>query len=174
MEELKGWDTQDVERVISVIAPDGIYQDMTQPPAHGHDEIREFGRKWVSGSPDFRVHVDQFVIQGDTVVNRGVISGTVQNEFWVCPRQVSGSTCRTVRWRRSRTEGLFAYGTSLTLPQWPIRWVGRRSRPTNEARPAAHPPIHFPYECGRTGGRRKRRKAIDGRCTRETIEEKHR
>lgn len=85
MEELRGWDTQDVDRVISAMAPDATYEDMTQPPAHGHDEIREFGEKWVGGSPDFTVHVDQFVIQGDTVVNRGVITGTIQNEFWGMP-----------------------------------------------------------------------------------------
>lgn len=85
MEELKGWHTQDVERVISTMADDATYEDMTQSPAHGHDEIRVFGEKWVGGAPDFTVHVDQFVIDGDTIVNRGIISGTIMNDFWGMP-----------------------------------------------------------------------------------------
>ena len=43
MTELKGWATQSVDMVLSVMAEDGVYYDITGEPAAGHDEIREFG-----------------------------------------------------------------------------------------------------------------------------------
>ena len=41
--ELKGWTNQDVDQVLSVMAEDGVYYDITMQPAVGHDGIREFG-----------------------------------------------------------------------------------------------------------------------------------
>jgi steroid delta-isomerase-like uncharacterized protein len=131
MEELNGWDTQDVERVISVMAPDGIYQDMTQPPAHGHDEIREFGRKWVSGAPDFRVHVEQFVVQDDTVVNRGVISGTIKGEFWGLPatnKRFDLPYCQVAKVRNGKIVRIWDFSDSATLAYQ----VGWQEKPAYE------------------------------------------
>ena len=127
MEELHGWDTQDVERVISVMAADGIYQDMTQPPAQGHEEIREFGRKWVGGSPDFRVHVEQFVVQGDTVVNRGVISGTIQNEFWGMPatgKRFDLPYCQVAKVKNGKIVRIWDFSDSATMA-YQVGWAER-------------------------------------------------
>lgn len=131
MEELMGWHTQDVERVISQMAPDATYQDMTQPPAHGHEAIREFGNKWVAGSPDFTVHVDQFVIEGDTVVNRGVISGTIQNEFWGMPatgKRFDLPYCQVAKLKDGKIVRIWDFSDSATMAYQ----VGWQEEPTYE------------------------------------------
>ena len=51
MTELKGWATQSVDMVLSVMAKDGVYYQITGEPAAGHDEIREFGIGWIDAVP---------------------------------------------------------------------------------------------------------------------------
>lgn len=85
MTELKGWATQDVNLVLSVMAEDGVYYDITGEPAVGHDAIREFGDGWVDAVPDFVPFIEAFVVQGNKVVNMGRISGTMKKEFFGLP-----------------------------------------------------------------------------------------
>lgn len=85
MTELKGWATQSVDMVLSVMAEDGVYYDITSEPAAGHDEIREFGIGWVDAVPDFEPFIEAFVVQGNKVVSMGRISGTIQKEFFGLP-----------------------------------------------------------------------------------------
>ena len=85
MTELKGWATQSVDMVLSVMAENGVYYDITGEPAAGHDEIREFGIGWVDAVPDFEPFIEAFVVQGNKVVNMGRISGTIQKEFFGLP-----------------------------------------------------------------------------------------
>lgn len=85
MEELKGWDTQDVDRVLSVMAKDAVYHDITLPPAKGLEEIRKFGEGWVRAAPEFHVVVEKFVVRGENVVNMGKISGTIKGEYFGLP-----------------------------------------------------------------------------------------
>jgi hypothetical protein len=85
MEELKGWDTQNVDRVPSIMAKDGLYHDITLPPAKGWEGIRKFGEGWVKAAPDFHVVVEKFVVQGENVVNMGRISGTIRGEYFGLP-----------------------------------------------------------------------------------------
>jgi len=85
MTELKGWATQSVDTVLSVMAEDGVYYDITGEPAAGHDEIREFGVGWVDAVPDFKPFIEAFVVQGNKVVNMGRISGSMQKEFFGMP-----------------------------------------------------------------------------------------
>jgi steroid delta-isomerase-like uncharacterized protein len=85
MEELKGWDHADLERVLSVMAEDAIYHDITLPAAKGPDGIRKFGEGWVNAAPDFTVTVEKFVVQGNYVVNVGRISGTLIGGFFGHP-----------------------------------------------------------------------------------------
>ncbi len=85
MTELKGWATQSVDMVLSVMAEDGVYYDITGEPAAGHDEIREFGIGWVDAVPDFEPFIEAFVVQGNRVVNMGRISGTMTKEFFGMP-----------------------------------------------------------------------------------------
>ena len=85
MTELKGWATQDVDLVLSVMAEDGVYYDITGEPAVGHDGIREFGKGWVDAVPDFEPYIEAFVVQGNKVVNMGRIRGTMKNEFFGMP-----------------------------------------------------------------------------------------
>ena len=85
MTELRGWATQDVDLVLSVMAEDGVYYDITGEPAVGHDGIREFGDGWVKAVPDFVPYIEAFVVQGNKVVNMGRIRGTMKNEFFGMP-----------------------------------------------------------------------------------------
>ena len=85
MTELKGWAAQSVDVVLSVMAEDGVYYDITGEPAAGHDEIREFGLGWVDAVPDFKPFIEAFVVQGNKVVNMGRISGSIQKEFFGLP-----------------------------------------------------------------------------------------
>lgn len=85
MEELKGWDTQSVDRVLSVMAKDAVYHDITLPPAKGWEGIRKFGEGWVKAAPDFHVFVEKFVVQRENVVNMGRISGTIKGQYFGLP-----------------------------------------------------------------------------------------
>ena len=85
MTELKGWETQSVDMVLSVMAEDGVYYDITGEPAVGHDGIREFGLGWVDAVPDFKPFIEAFVVQGNKVVNMGRIRGSIQKEFFGLP-----------------------------------------------------------------------------------------
>ena len=85
MTELKGWATQSVDMVLSVMAEDGVYYDITGEPAAGHEGIREFGDGWVDAVPDFKPYIEAFIVQGDRVVNMGRIRGTITKEFFGLP-----------------------------------------------------------------------------------------
>jgi steroid delta-isomerase-like uncharacterized protein len=85
MTELKGWATQSVDMVLSVMAEDGVYYDITGEPAVGHDGIREFGDGWVDAVPDFKPFIESFIVQGNKVVNMGRIRGSIQKEFFGLP-----------------------------------------------------------------------------------------
>ena len=85
MTELKGWATQSVDMVLSAMAEDGVYYDITGEPAVGHAAIREFGDGWVDAVPDFVPYIEAFIVQGDRVVNMGRISGTITKEFFGLP-----------------------------------------------------------------------------------------
>lgn len=83
--ELQGWSKQDVEMVISVMAEDGVYYDITDYPVVGHKALREWGRGWTESVPDFTSFVEAFVVQGNKVVNMGRISGTIKKDFFGMP-----------------------------------------------------------------------------------------
>ena len=85
MTELKGWATQSVDMVLSVMAKDGVYYDITGEPAAGHEAIREFGIGWVDAVPDFVPYIEAFVVQGNKVVNMGRIRGTIKKSFFGLP-----------------------------------------------------------------------------------------
>lgn len=74
-----------MDRVLSVMAKDAVYQDITLPPAKGLEEIRIFGEGWVEAAPDFHVVVEKFVVQAENVVNMGRISGTIKGEYFGLP-----------------------------------------------------------------------------------------
>src|SRR5665647_1194719 len=71
--ELQGWNEDDLPKVLSTMAEDATYWDVTMEPAHGHDGIREFGEGWLVFCPDFGCFVESLVTQGDTVVSMGWI-----------------------------------------------------------------------------------------------------
>ncbi len=85
MEELKAWDTQDLDRLMEVVHDDIIYHDITLPPARGRDGLRKFGEGWLKAAPDFTVFIEKFIVQGNYVVNVGRISGTVTGEYFGLP-----------------------------------------------------------------------------------------
>ena len=85
MTELKGWANQSVDMVLSVMAEDGVYYDITFQPAVGHDGIREFGNGWCDAVPDFTPYIEAFVVKGNIVINMGRIQGTMEKEFFGMP-----------------------------------------------------------------------------------------
>jgi len=85
MEELKAWDTHDIERLMAVAHEDIIYHDITLPPAKGHEGLRKFAESWLTAAPDFSVFIEKFVVKGNYVVNVGRISGTITGEYFGLP-----------------------------------------------------------------------------------------
>ena len=73
--ELQGWDQDDLAKVLSTMADDSTYWDVTMEPAYGLDGIREFGEGWLEFCPDFGCFVEKLVVTGDTVVSMGWITG---------------------------------------------------------------------------------------------------
>ncbi len=71
--ELQGWDQDDLEKVLSVMADDAIYWDVTLDPAVGKEGIREFGEGWLEFCPNFGCFVEKLVVKGDTVVSVGQV-----------------------------------------------------------------------------------------------------
>ena len=74
MTELRGWATQNVDLVLSVMAEDGVYYDITGEPAVGHDGIREFGIGWVDAVPDFVPYIEAFVVQDRRLPERRIVA----------------------------------------------------------------------------------------------------
>lgn len=127
MTELRGWTTQDVDLVLTTMAEDAIYQDMTQPPAYGHVGIRQFGNNWVNGSPDFTVHVDEFVIRGSTIVNRGIISGHIDNEFWGKPgtgKKFDLPYCQVAHLKDGKIVRIWDFSDAATMA-FQVGWTDR-------------------------------------------------
>ncbi len=83
--ELKGWVAQDIDMVLSVMAEDGVYYDITLEPAVGHAGIREFGEGWIAAVPDFTPYIEAFCVQGDMVCDMGRIRGTIAKDFFGLP-----------------------------------------------------------------------------------------
>jgi steroid delta-isomerase-like uncharacterized protein len=83
--ELVGWAKQDVEMVISAMAEDGIYYDITDQPVVGHAALREWGKGWTEAVPDFTPFIESFIVQGDKVADLGRISGTIAKDFFGMP-----------------------------------------------------------------------------------------
>ena len=83
--ELIGWAEQDVDKVLSVMAPDGVYYDITLEPAVGHEGIRKFGLGWTEAVPDFTPYIEDFIVQGNKVADLGRIRGTITKEFFGMP-----------------------------------------------------------------------------------------
>ena len=85
VDELVAWDRHDLEKLYSICHPDIIYHDVTLSPAKGMDGIKAFAEGWITASPDFTVYIEEFVVQGNTVVNVGRISGNITGEYFGAP-----------------------------------------------------------------------------------------
>ena len=73
--ELQGWDQRDLKKVLSTMAEDATYWDVTMEAAYGQSGIRQFGEGWLEFCPDFGCFVEKLVVRGDTVVRMGWITG---------------------------------------------------------------------------------------------------
>ena len=83
--QLKGWVVQDIDMVLSVMAEDGVYYDITGEPAVGHDGIRAFGNDWIDAVPDFTPYIEAVCVQGNKVWDMGRIRGTITKGFFGQP-----------------------------------------------------------------------------------------
>ena len=57
VDQVNGWSNQDIDTVVSVMAEDGVYHDITLEPAIGHKAIREFGSGWLDAVPDLSLYI---------------------------------------------------------------------------------------------------------------------
>ncbi|MGQ9675226.1 MAG: ester cyclase [Chloroflexota bacterium] len=85
MEELKAWDTHDLDRLLAVVHEDVIYHDITLPPARGREGLRKFGEGWLEAAPNFSVFIEKFIVRDNYVVNVGRISGTITGGYFGLP-----------------------------------------------------------------------------------------
>lgn len=85
MEELKAWDTHDIDRLMAIAHEDIIYHDITLPPARGHEGLKKFAEGWLKAAPDFSVFIEKFIVKANYVVNVGRISGTITGEYFGLP-----------------------------------------------------------------------------------------
>jgi len=85
VDELRAWDRHDLEKLYSICHPDIIYHDVTLSPAKGMSGMKAFAEGWMTASPDFTVYIEEFVVQGNTVVNVGRISGNITGEYFGAP-----------------------------------------------------------------------------------------
>lgn len=73
--ELQGWNEQDLEKVLSTMAEDVTYWDVTMEPAYKLQGVREFGEGWLEFCPDFGCFVEKLITQGDMTASLGWITG---------------------------------------------------------------------------------------------------
>lgn len=97
LEELRAWDTHDLDRLLSVMDERIIYHDVTLPPAKGHQGLREFGEGWLKAAPDFGVPVEEFIVRDNCVVSMGRITGTITGEFFGRPAPDKAFDCMYVQ-----------------------------------------------------------------------------
>ena len=83
--QVNGWSNRDIEMVVSVMAEDGVYHDITLEPAIGHAAIREFGSGWLNAVPDLSLFIESFCVQGNVVCDMGRMSGTITKEYFGLP-----------------------------------------------------------------------------------------
>ncbi len=83
--QVRGWSSQDIDMVVSVMAADGVDHDITLPPAVGHNAIREFGAGWLEAVPDLSLYIEAYCVQGNTVCDMGRMSGTITKEYFGLP-----------------------------------------------------------------------------------------
>ena len=74
MRQCRGWSGQNIDEVVAVMAEDGVYHDITLPPAQGHAAIHEFGAGWLEAVPDLSLYIETFCVQGNVVCNMGRMS----------------------------------------------------------------------------------------------------
>ena len=60
--QCRGWSSQNIDEVIAPMAEDGVYHDITLPPAVGHAAIREFGAGWLEAVPDLSLYIENFCV----------------------------------------------------------------------------------------------------------------
>ncbi len=87
--ELQGWDQDDLEKVLSVMADDATYWDITLDPAVGKEAIREFGQGWLDFCPNFGCFVEKLVVRDDTVVSMGQVFGDPLPQIEFYPGRLS-------------------------------------------------------------------------------------
>ncbi|MDM9380244.1 ester cyclase [Chlorogloeopsis sp. ULAP01] len=85
-EFLQGWISQDIEKIISVMAPDGVINDLVFPePVKGHEGIRNFAQDLLSVVSDINYRVEDLLVRGDRVAYHGIFSGTFIGDFMGMP-----------------------------------------------------------------------------------------
>jgi len=92
--QVRGWSAQDIDMVVSVMAEDGVYHDITLEPAVGRQAIRTFGAGWLEAVPDLSLYIEQFCVQGNVVCDMGWMSGTITKEYFGLPATGRKFDCR--------------------------------------------------------------------------------
>ncbi len=92
--QCRGWSSQNIDEVVAVMAEDGVYHDITLPPAIGHAAIREFGSGWLAAVPDLDLYIESFCVQGNTICDMGRMSGTITKEYFGLPNTGKSFDCQ--------------------------------------------------------------------------------
>jgi steroid delta-isomerase-like uncharacterized protein len=83
---LQGWVNRDIEKIISVMAPDGVIYDLVFPePVKGHEAIRNFAQELLSVVSNIGYRVEELLVRGDRVAHHGIFSGTFIGDFMGMP-----------------------------------------------------------------------------------------
>ena len=92
--QCRGWSSQNIDEVIAPMAEDGVYHDITLPPAVGYAAIREFGAGWLEAVPDLSLYIENFCVQGNVVCDLGRMSGTITKEYFGLPNTGQKFECQ--------------------------------------------------------------------------------
>ena len=92
--QCRGWSSQNIDEVVAPMAEDGVYHDITLPPAEGHAAIREFGAGWLEAVPDLSLYIESFCVQGNVVCDMGRMSGTISKEYFGLPNTGKKFDCQ--------------------------------------------------------------------------------
>jgi predicted ester cyclase len=70
-----------IDQLLDLYAPQAQLESSGGMSAKGREEIRKFTESWVQGFPDCRIRRERLIVEGSTVVEVGVFSGTHTGTF---------------------------------------------------------------------------------------------
>lgn len=77
------WSKADIDAIINYFHSDCVYEDVaTGDLSRGHDELRDFAKKFLDGSPGVTVEPATITIGADRIAVEWLMSGGVGDDAW--------------------------------------------------------------------------------------------